>query len=486
MRIIIIFLFFFTLLKSQQIDTTTINIDEIIQQDETPLRFRIEYTPQDTENPNIEYEDIQLPYQLYISSELTKLKLNYKLLTPQDLSKKDIKILFFKDYYFLNLDIKNLKNKNGFELSTYSKKLLVSKDNVNFSCLKNHYHFNHYTLFEKLILKNELHYISQCIENYTHQLNYSLEINRIFSESIIFSILPYLQYNFSKELNVNNLFYKNDINLDIFIHDKIITGLNFSLLNNYTFFNTNLILKNYPIENFYFDFVIGTEKNIKKIYYKTKLYKNIFNFNTTFIFKKSIYYDFIKEYFINFAEVYFKENIKYLPETKTFEASLGYNYKNYIINIIYNQTLYDYYPTYIFLDGKVETYSVEDLKEKSLTYKFELPFKNISLFFELTQIIHPKEILFKPKLTTTINILGDITKNLYFEQKFLYNNKTLIDNSNNYLDENIVSFTELKYFFNENVAFNIMLNFPVNSKHFITPNIYYSSYFLCGINLKFK
>ncbi|MEO0225111.1 MAG: hypothetical protein ABIL76_08495, partial [candidate division WOR-3 bacterium] len=191
-------------------------------------------------------------------------------------------------------------------------------------------------------------------------------------------------------------------------------------------------------------------------------------------------------YFINFAEVYFKENIKYLPETKTFEASLGYNYKNYIINIIYNQTLYDYYPTYIFLDGKVETYFVEDLKEKSLTYKFELPFKNISLFFELTQKIHPKEILFKPKLTTTINILGDITKNLYFEQKFLYNNKTLIDNSNNYLDENIVSFTELKYFFNENVAFNIMLNLPVNSKYFITPNIYYSSYFLCGINLKFK
>ncbi|MEO0224990.1 MAG: hypothetical protein ABIL76_07885, partial [candidate division WOR-3 bacterium] len=323
MRIIIIFLFFFTSLKSQQIDTTTINIDEIIQQDETPLRFRIEYTPQDTENPNIEYEDIELPYQLYISSELTKLKLNYKLLTPQDLSKKDIKILFFKDYYFLNLDIKNLKNKNGFELSTYSKKLLVSKDNINFSCLKNYYHFNHYTLFEKLILKNELHYIIQYIENSTHQLDYSLEINKIFSESIIFSILPYLQYNFSKELNVNNLFYKNDINLDIFIHDKIITGLNFSLLNKYTFFNTNIILKNYPIENFYFDFVIGTEKDIKKIYYKTKLYKSIFNFNTTFIFKKSIYYDFIKEYFINFAEVYFKENINYIPETKTFEASLG-------------------------------------------------------------------------------------------------------------------------------------------------------------------
>lgn len=488
MKILVVLLFFFlSLLKAQQVDTTTINFEEIFPQGESPLKFRLEYTPRDTENPNIEYDDLQAPYQLYISSELLKLKPNYQpMMLLQDLSKIDLRSLFYKSNYYSNLYVKNLQSKTNLEFNAELKKLMFKKDNFDVPYLYSNYYLSHYIIIEKLIFKNEISYQSQNLDSSIRQINYDLEIKKILNRNFILSISPFLQYDFSEELNINYFFSKNDVNLDVLLNDKTMASLGVSLLNDFFLFNTNIIIKNFPLENFYLNSILSLEKDTKKIYYQTKFSKSMLGFSTSIVFKRAIFYDFIKKYFINFPEVYFKDGIKDLPEREALELVLGYKHNKYTINIFYNEELYSYYPTYILLNNKTETYVIENLKIKFLTYKIELPLKTISLNLEFSHFISPEEILFKPKLVVGLNLMGYIIKNLYFAQKFLYNSKTLLNNFDRYLDENIVSTTELKFFVSENFAFDVLFNLPVKSKFFITPNLFYHPYILFGFNLKFK
>lgn len=481
MKILLIISLLFSFLKSQQIDN--LNLDDVIFKEEPTLKFRLEYNPRDAEIPIIEYEDIEVPYQLYISSELRKQRFTSYFALLQNLSPKNIKILFGKDNYLLGAYLKNLQKKANLEFNTNFKKILVNAKDFNKHYVDCNCFLTYYAIFDKLVIKNDFAYQNQYVENCLRQINYNLEVSKVFNKSVIFSISPSFQLNFFKETNLKT-FFKSNFNMDLFITENLMTNLNADILNRVALFNANITFKNYPIENFYTKFSLGTEKDIKKLYYQTKVYKNLLNFDISVMFRKSLYYEFIKEYFIKFPEINYEKDIKDFPEIDNLEVKLGYTYKNYTINLTFDQTFYSYYPTYIFLDDNIEPYFIENLKEKLLKCKFKMLLKNFSLTFESSYLVSPEELLFTPTFTNGISFSWLLKENLYFEQKFLYNSRTLVD-FHRYLAENAIFSTELKYFFSNTCALGVILSLPFNNKNFITPNVYCYPYLLCGVNFKF-
>ncbi|MCX7910811.1 MAG: hypothetical protein N2505_04445, partial [Endomicrobia bacterium] len=440
------FLILFSILSvpllSQQIDTTTVTMEDIISEETKPLQFRFEYIPKEIETPNVEYEDIEISYNQYISSDIMKIRPNYKFLIPYKL-KKDAKVLLGgKDNYLISADVKNLQENGNLNFSIKSEKFSVVKNNVNDYYINLGYYLNYSKIFNNFVFTNSLSYNNQFLNNSSRQINYDIEINKIFSPNIILSLLTSFQQNFIEYKNntFDNLFIKGNAKLESIINNKMMTGFNIEFFsNNSILFTTGVTFKNYIIDNSYLNFILSTDKNTKHFYYQIEFCKEFYNFNFSINYEKKLYFEFIRDYFIKFPQVLYKEII-YFPEIKAFETSLEYKYKNYKINFLFDSIFYNYYPTYSFSNNTTELCFIEDQHLTYLIIKFSVLIRNLIFNYNLNYLIFPKEVLFTTPIISEVSLEGNMFKNVLLKQKFSYNSRTLT-NFYNYLEDRVISTT---------------------------------------------
>lgn len=474
-----LFIFFFQL-KSQQIGTTTFTIDDIMIQQEENLQFRFEYTPKEIDIPTIEYEDIEPYYQQFFSSDINKLKLNYQILSLQSLNKRDIKILAGEKNYFVLANIKNLQRE--FDIKYEKINTGIDKSYIDFN-----YNLSYYKTFDTLTLKNNFLYFVKFLTNVNNQINYELEISKVIGKNMILSFSPLFQYNYFVKENLSILFNKNELNLDLIFTNKTMTNLKIINFNDsaITISSLNFIFKNFIIENSYLNFSFGHNEKTKKFLYGSEFYKSFSNLEISFSFKKDVYYEFIKEYFIKFPELhYIKEEIIKFPEIENLETNLGYNYKGLKINFLFRNTFYNYYPSYNFSNNFIYTYFIKDQKIDYIMFKIFFPFKKSKFNLETEHIISSTKSIFLPSTVTKFTFETSL-KNTYFLQTFLYNGEMQINNYEK-LEKRIISNTELQFFISKDFSIDTKLVIPVAGKNYLIPNTYYPAYFLTGINLKFK
>ncbi|MCX7956716.1 MAG: hypothetical protein N2643_02330 [Endomicrobia bacterium] len=459
----------------------------IEETDDKPLQYRFNYIPKFIETPLIDYEDVVVPYNLYIEPQIGKTKTKYDFLFPEVKFDGGIRVLTGTGL-LVNYYINNINYQNTFILDADYQRLNINCEDIKpENYILNRYDINYHYINENYLLKNRLVYQNNFLKNEITQIVYSPEINFVLLKNFLFKVNPYLQFN---KLTNNEIFFLfNTVELDLLINEKFSSKISINNIDSQThLFGLNFIIKNIFFATFYFSSAIKYNVKNKNFYFNTKINKKIFNLTVSFELLDSIFYSYIEDYFTKLPDVlYFDKKELTYPIKKEKSLKIGYKMEYLDIDLKYSIESFSKYPTYVSaLSSKIEPYFVDDHNTNCVFLTTSFLFKKINLSNKIKYIFYPEEILFTPTLQNELEIKYNLLKKVYFIVNFLYNNKTLTnDREKTYIEEHLITTEKIEYKINDYIAIETETKVPIIGKNYINTNYYYEPYISIGIKSKF-
>lgn len=482
----IIFFIFLTLVNifAQQevvISTTIANPDEENYQI-SPLYYKFYYIPDFFGTPSVDYDDISIPYSHYITPELNKATLENTLFIPKNISEKNVYFEVGKNY-ILNSNIKFISS--FYSLSSF---LEVNNSQINYlnlaeSLKQLNYYFNYYKTFKNLYIDfqmlTHINYFIEFMNLYTTQLNVKNFIKDKLETSYAGAIL-YVKNTYGK------IFSFNTISLNALLNSKLLIGAKIKLIDNdgllYTF---NLISKE-VFPRFATSIDISYDNFNKNIYYNFSFTQNIFNLLFKVSYDNDIYYDYIQNYFSKIPILKLNNpDIFFYPERKILGLGVGYQKDVFSLQLNVSHAEYKKYPTYIYENNNVSPFYLESLNFNNLDLSTNIGIQNVNVNWVNSLIFSEEEILFQPKVSSSLDVISNIYKNVYLSIKLLYNSKTKVDFNNTWIKQILILRPVLKYEIMDDLKLYFNFSLPLIGKYYFIPYAFFGPYVSFGIEMKF-
>ncbi len=482
--IFLIFLISSNIFSTEQIIISTSSINSGIENYETPpLYYKFYYTPDFFGAPSVDYEDLSVPYLHYITPELNKDKIeNVLFVSAKDLLKKSLYFTIGANYV-LNTDIKfvspyyNLSFFLGFD--SFKTNYLNSIENLK----KFRYSLRYYKPFNNLSvdfqLGNRINYFIEFLNLYTAHFNIKKFINGKFEISYSNDVL-YIKSTSDK------IFSFNEINANALINTKLLMSSKFKLIDNDRLIYAINLASKEILPRFSSNIEIDYDSLSKDIFYTLYFSKQVVDFYFNVSYVNDIYYDYIQNYFLKVPIFQLNNNGDfYYPKRKVLGFYTGYQ-KNFLnLKLSVEHSDFQKYPTYIYKNNNILPFYLEFLNFYNLSFNIGLNFQNINVSLENNLIFSNEEILFSPKIGSSLDIFLNIYKNIYLSIKLLYNSKVKVDFNQTYIEPNLVLDTMVKYEIVDDLKLCFGLNSPLVGKHYFVPYAFFEPYISCGIEMRF-
>ena len=460
-----------------------ISSDTVASQEiQTPMFFKFYYLPEYFDSSlSVEYDDIILPYTLALSPLVKKISLPDTVLHRYQ-HQKNMFSLFFSKNFFIFLTTKNsFKNKDiNFEFEFNNTKVSYFDEEKKFYSFDTTFMYTQRV--DSLIFVDKIKIHSNYLTEISNQCSMDLNISKVVFDKIEFLFAP--QVTLYKNEDIKKLSFVNKIGVD-FLVDKI--NIVFSLEGNYYNFDdtenfavtTKMLLKDVVYSGNTTKVSTSLDKD-NNLYYELELSQRTKHFEFSFINKKEVYHNYIHTYFVSLPYIDVKENTKlYLPTVENYNLKCGYLTDNFSISIFFDKSIYTKYPTYIFENGSVAPFYIDNQEIFSLYVKTKVFFVD----FEIKWLPFD-EVLFCPRLSSQICFNREIFKNIYFLIKLLYNTKTKVA-TGTYIEENFVSEYKIMYKITEKLDIGFFVSHPLKNKYLIQPHMYVEPYIQVGLNFWF-
>jgi len=452
-----------------------------------PLYFELYYKPNFDVLPEVEYEDVNLPYEHYISPEFEKDKL------PTDFFTESLK----KTNFFSSISLGNIssflvkakeineKSIFGFSFSNESKQ--ISFFNSLDKLSNYNYNFIYKKTFDSFVLGSDIEAKTILLNNSVEQYSVNILVNKIF-KYFDFTYTPYAQLNKISEYNFKYLFLINNFSLNFVPYYKILCNLGIEYLHNRKknlyFYKLTAVFKDFLIDHNKFELEAKySDKN--DFFYFVKLTQKLKDLLFNLQLGERFYYDYLKSYFIKFPILKLSENSSFIyPRNRICSFGLDFGKTLLDLKINYTKENYDKFPSYILNNDVVLPYYINDLDVENLYLFSQISFSDFSILkFNIRYGLNNK-ILFYPKVEYGLDVENKI-KSFYFITKLIYKDKILVDNEDNVLKESLVFEFITKYKISDNLSVDFSSSYPLLGKNYICPNLILEPYLFLGVSFNF-
>lgn len=475
----------FSVFAQENVLTSTYStVSEDYDSQTTPLYYEFYYTPDFFELPQIDYEDVTIPYLHYISPDLEKIKLdNNSFVDKISLVEKNFHFIIGNNYILDN----NIK----FISPYYDLVSKINFENLKVVCFDSREMFKQFNYFLKYSKPFNNWFINFQTENNINYLNEFLNIYRVKTD-----IKRFIKNKFEISYCGNMLYIKNkydkifklnEVNTNILLSNKILTEVGVKLIDNNELLYTLDFVSKEILPKFSTEMKMSYDNLNKNMHYIFSFIQNIQNSNFGFFYVDDIDYDYlINEYFTTLP--YFEINTItsfYYPEKKSIGCFLDYLKNNFNLKFKVGATNYKKYPTYFYKDYKVYPFYIENISFYDLNLHIGFKIYGINFILSNNLLFADEEILFKPKIYSNLDVHFNITKNIYLSTKILYNDKIKVDFDNTCIESSLIIDTILKYNIFDNLNLSIALSFPLVGKNYFLPYSFFESSISGGIEFKF-
>ncbi|MFQ3675381.1 MAG: hypothetical protein SNJ64_02415 [Endomicrobiia bacterium] len=369
-------------------------------------------------------------------------------------------------------------------LNTTHKVNGISLQNYNFA--KTGIVYN--KIIKNYILGFEMNFYDQSYRYNLQQKETNFLFIKNFSQNINFVYEPQIFFVQENKQNLNYYLINNRLSINYIPKHNIFFGVSFVPLyyNNYhiNYYTVKMVTKSLLWSHMNTKISFSRNDQTEKYYYDIEVTKNYGIFGIEISNNKKYYYEYIKNYFIKYPNINFR-NFKFsIVDLQDFsiKTTLGSEINNMFIK--YNTVEYDTFPTNIFVNNNLNTMYKKDVKYNVITCGLNFGSDKLVLGYNTELVSDSDKIFFVPQQKQEIKFELK-NKTIKFSNTFIINDKILINENNDYLSNNIVSSTELEFLLTNEIRFNILYNSTITGKNYLQPDIYLSPNILFGIKLNF-
>lgn len=475
----------FPFVYSQQVEISTSTGEQNLDI-EIPKRFEFYYPVEFFEVPDVEYEDISVPYSKYVSAELEKLVIDHKMFVKNEKFKHELS-LYTGDCNLITVDINNVSSNSIFKnYAKYSRIPVMDNNMYNEFCCNFEYNY----IYNTLVIGGGLNLLNKYVTKFVNQYGLNFVFKKILFNKIELFYTPEVLL-FRNTTTEDKLFLSNFLGVNIIINKTLIScGAKLFDFDTHIkrMFNINFAIENFILQNLRISLGCDYDNTNNELYYTSEVRKKFGMVDFVILKNKSILHDFVYNYLVNLPQVEYN-TFHPFPEKNLFSIVLTVPKEKFFIQLSFDKQNIKNWPTYIFENNLVKTYFLNNVESMSVVFntKFKI-FKNTVVEYFLNYILSENEILFLPKLNSSINCSLTILPHVEFLFKLLYKSKTKIFESiydKIYLEPQLVSQIEIRYHIKENINIGVFTSFPLINKNFLQPDIYVQPYISAGINIKF-
>ncbi|MCS7228199.1 MAG: hypothetical protein NZ839_04470, partial [Endomicrobia bacterium] len=465
------------------ISTPTISGDDFDLNIPYFLKF---YYPSDFfEVPEIDHEDISIPYEKYVVPDIEKLIVDTTLFIPVDKTKNVITIRTGNTNE-CKINIKNISQKEIIDcILNYYKTPVLLNDLNNKEYNEFNYNLQYSRTYDNLAFNGKLVWQNKYITEFINQYSLSCGIKKFFNEKFELFCVP--ESLLIRDEIKNRLFFTNIFGLNI-IMDKIMfifttRWLSFNMKEK-LFYNITTTVKNL-IPTLVLSASCEYDISDKRFYYTTELTQKIGMLNLTVSARNSIFYSYIYDYLLKFPEVKFDDStFIYYPKLRSFIIGSSYTTKNFYVKIIFNRKNFSQYPTYVYRDNQLNTYYMNTTEfDLAILENKLLIFDKITIDYIIHYIISTKnEILFQPRLTMEVNFLhNEIFPGVEFRSSLLYKDKVRIASTDLYLNPELITQINVDYKLNQFLSLSLSGCLPLIGKNYLQPGVVLKPFVSAGV-----